>query len=138
MAVLYTSQSFSMSGSAYIPAGNGGKNDVYLTSGVMLNVTGELTHSGVVATITPSSYPSSGAASSASVAVVEDSGVELSSVVGKFVVTPNDGKNYRLNSEGKIEEKPTVTLAAANAEISTLTESREFSISLRNIDTGDT
>jgi len=110
-----------ISGNAYINE----DNDVYLGSGKVITVTGNLTptdngtSSGTAktytATITPNTYP---ATSSDAVTVLDVEGeVSLSSQSSKFQVKENGSGNYIIKTDGKIY-KLIDSIDALNAEIS--------------------
>ena len=87
---------FKISGNAVVVS----DNDVYLNYVAKITVTGELTGSTPVATITPSSY-------TAEKQVIQVEGVTFDSVIGKFSVTPklneNDqSENWIINESGQI------------------------------------
>ena len=88
---------FKMSGSAYIPAGEDGKNDVYLqylSSGINITVTGELTATAPVATITPSSYSDGGN-------LLYVNGIAMTQdIADKFAVTPYKGVDCAISTNG--------------------------------------
>ena len=102
---VYVYGTFKMSGSAKIvpsaaPNENTlGKNDVYLTTGKVITVTGALTQTSV-ARISPVTPYTAGRQ------VVEaDSGVTLADKVSKFKVTNDpDGKKWKVNDAGKLEK----------------------------------
>ena len=103
---VYVYGTFKMSGSAKITPSTDedehkkGKNDVYLTTGKVITVTGVLTQTSV-ARITPAENPYI-----ADRQVVEaDSGVTLADKVSKFKVTNDpDGKKWKVNDAGKLEK----------------------------------
>lgn len=85
---------FSMSGSAYIPAGKDGKNDVYVSSAsYYVKVNGALTAESPVATITPSAYDSRNVLSTDGLPFDEET-------VGKFALTPEYGNDWRIVADG--------------------------------------
>ena len=102
---VYVYGTFKMSGSAKIvpsaaPNENTlGKNDVYLTTGKVITVTGALTQTSV-ARISPVTPYTAGRQ------VVEaDSGVTLADKVSKFKVTNDpDGKKWKINAVGLLEK----------------------------------
>lgn len=95
-----TGSTFTMGGSASIPAGDDGKNDVYLyvngTNIATITVAGALTAATPVATIKPAAYTENRPLLSAG------DGVTLSgSICNKFAVTPqNDGTEWRCALDG--------------------------------------
>ena len=103
---------FKMSGSAVVTPATGseanvkGKNDVYLTSGQAITVSGILSHAHA-ARITPQSY-------TATTVLQAGSGVTLKYEVGKFTVTqPNSSTLWYIDSSGTL--KPLDTASVANA-----------------------
>ncbi|MBP5587155.1 MAG: hypothetical protein J6X37_00305 [Treponema sp.] len=96
----YSGDRLTFIGSAYVPSG-GSKcdNDVYIASGAMFLVSGELLSSDV-ATIIPSSY-------SSSTQVMEVSTDAVAAVTAnKFKVFPNSGTNWHINSSsGCLEQE---------------------------------
>ena len=76
-------------GSSYIPYGTG--NDVYLNGSGLIGVGSTLTKSGIVATITPSSYD----VGRALLYIPED--VNPDDVIPKFNVRPKDGVDYTIS-----------------------------------------
>ncbi len=110
---------FRISGSAYIPAGDSsgnkgkGKNDVWVSSrnSCKFYIGGALAPpaaaNGIVATITPDGYTTSdlnNAVIELSTDPAPNPTTTLPAECGKFAVTPNAGKNYVVNSDGKIAE----------------------------------
>lgn len=98
-----------LKGTSYVAS----DNDVYLGAGsyaARIFIDGALNPpsaaGGKVAKITPKSYPSSGNVSSQYVFLAESPNptTTLPAEVGKFAVTPNEGKDYVVNSDGKIAE----------------------------------
>ena len=84
---------FTMSGGAYVDS----NNDVYLAGETTVTV-GELTHVGIVATITPENYEEG-----TQVLTADDANL-LAQSVGKFALTQSatDGTKYVIGSNGKI------------------------------------
>jgi formylglycine-generating enzyme required for sulfatase activity len=94
---------FSMKGNAYVDS----DNDLYLSSSSAskITITGALNPpeaaGGIVAKITPNSYTRTEPLLVAADGVSTD---VFTAACGKFAVTPNAGKNYVVNSDGKIAE----------------------------------
>ena len=85
-----------LSGSAYIPAGDDGENDVYLEypDSYYPVVAGELTADAPVATITPNSYTDGSR-------VLRAEGIPMTQdVLDMFAVTPLDGATVTLRKDG--------------------------------------
>ena len=105
-AVYVNEGTFSISGGTRIaPSSDGeeqisGKNDVYLKSGKVITVTGNLTAQNPIARITPENYP----AGSATVTVLE--GAAVTTNYTKFTVTDQAGtpsKKWKINASGNLE-----------------------------------
>ena len=105
-AVYVNEGTFSISGGTRIaPSSDGeeqisGKNDVYLKSGKVITVTGNLTAQNPIARITPENYP----AGSATVTVLE--GAAVTTDYTKFTVTDQAGtpsKKWKINASGNLE-----------------------------------
>ena len=89
---VYAYGTFKISGSASIPAGEDGTNDVYLASGKTITVAGALTAASPVATITPSDYTAGRQVLSAGTDVTIGD-----TVCDKFALTPApDGMEWKI------------------------------------------
>lgn len=88
--------SLKMKGGAKLDSGN----DVYLVSGKYITITGSLTGTVPVATITPASY------SVGTTVLAAGTGVTLADEVGKFTLAPStDGRLWYINSsDGKLKK----------------------------------
>ena len=117
-AVYVNEGTFSISGGTRITPSSGGeeqisgKNDVYLKSGKVITVTGNLTAQNPIARITPENYP----AGSATVTVLE--GAAVTTEYTKFTVTDQAGtpsKKWQINASGELEavggQSPAVTVS---------------------------
>lgn len=111
---------FTMSGSISIPYGvetdsgiekGKGKNDIELPSGKVITITGSLTGTVPVATITPASY------SVGTTVLAAETGVTLADEVKKFALTSDD---YFIGEDGKLIDG--YTAAEAISFISSMTE----------------
>ncbi len=74
-------------------------NDVYLCD--KLTITGSLSGTSPVATLTPSSYTIT-SNSEPLIEVTTDSETSVGSEYNKFAITPDSGNNYELSNEGKL------------------------------------
>ena len=74
-------------------------NDVYLCN--KLTITGSLSGTSPVATLTPSSYTIT-SNSEPLIEVTTDSETSVGSEYNKFAITPDSGNNYELSNEGKL------------------------------------
>lgn len=74
-------------------------NDVYLCD--KLTITGSLSGTSPVATLTPSSYTIT-SNSEPLIEVTTDSETSIGSEYNKFAITPDSGNNYELSNEGKL------------------------------------
>lgn len=99
--------SLKMKGGAKLDSGN----DVYLASGKYITITGELTGTAPVATITPASY------SVGTTVLAAGTGVTLADEVGKFALTSDD---YFIGEDGKLIDG--YTAAKAISLIPSMTE----------------
>ncbi|WP_027728412.1 hypothetical protein [Treponema sp. C6A8] len=92
---IYTSRRLDLKGKAYIPAGTGSKNDVYLVSDTYILIEDTLSASSPVATITPSTYTNG-------TQVLYSSNALLSSNYSKFAVKKPSGsdKNWVIIADG--------------------------------------
>lgn len=86
---------FKMKDSAVVAS----NNDVYLCD--KLTITGTLSGTAPVATLTPSSYTIT-ADSEPLIEVSADSETSIGSEYNKFAVSPDNGDNYELNNQGKL------------------------------------
>lgn len=130
---VYNNGTFKISGSAKIvpsavPDENTlGKNDIYLPADKVITVTGSLTE-------TPVARISPVAPYNASRSVVEaSSGVTLADQVSKFKVTDDtDGKKWRINAAGQLEEdnqgKTVTTWAELKTEVQKISGGAELII----------
>ena len=89
-----------MTGGTYVA----NSNNVYLASGTMITVTGELTGTTTCATITPSSY-----SEGIQVLKAGDASTNLVDYVNKFKLSDS---NWSIDVDGRIYNKTTVTLGA--------------------------
>ncbi|MBR5965591.1 MAG: leucine-rich repeat protein [Treponema sp.] len=88
---IYNNGTIKIGGEAYIPAGDDGKNDVYMASSTTIQVASPLTATTTpVATITPSSYTPSKSV----VTLADSSTATLADELSKFAVTPNDAGDW--------------------------------------------
>ena len=87
---IYNNGTIKIGGEAYIPAGDDGKNDVYMASSTTIQVASPLTATAPVATITPSSYTPSKSV----VTLADSSTATLADELSKFAVTPNDAGDW--------------------------------------------
>ena len=100
---------FTMKGTSCITPSTGtdedkkGKNDVFLTGGKMITIDGELTHTGIVARITVGTTDYSSGTKVLDGAITE--GTAPNQNYTKFKVTPKDGGGWKVNNQGKLEEK---------------------------------
>ncbi len=86
---------FSMKGNAVVYS----SNDVYLANGTTITVTGNLTSTDTVATITPNVY------STTRQVLVAGSGVNLTDkIVNRFLVTQENGNEWYVTVNGKLQE----------------------------------
>lgn len=117
---VYNNGTFEISGSAKIELSEGpdenklGKNDIYLPADKVITVTGSLTEDSVarISPVTPYT---------ADRQVVEAaSGVTLADKVSKFKVT--DGKKWKINTDGKLEEDNQGKTVTSWAELKTEVE----------------
>ena len=94
---VYKSESFSIGGSAYIPLGENGKNDVFFYNYYYpLVVTSTLTANEPIATIYYSSY------SVGTVVIEAAEGVDIASEAPKFALK---NSTYTINTEGKVAQR---------------------------------
>lgn len=105
---------FTISGSAYIPAGDGGgnkgqgKNDVSVDTAnrKWFYIGGALTPpaaaNGITATITPNDYTATNLANPVVKAAEGVSDAVFAAACSKFKVTPNGSNNYKINSSGLV------------------------------------
>ncbi|MBO4706335.1 MAG: leucine-rich repeat protein [Spirochaetaceae bacterium] len=127
-------------GTAYVQT----SNDVYLTSGKKITVTGALTPpsaaNGIVATISPDNYE---ATYLANPVIVADEGVStdvFTAASSKFAVTPNGDNSYRVKSDGSIEMNLITNMnitSSTSLDSLTLTENKSYSFLLDNSVTAD-
>ena len=130
---------FRISGSAYIPAGDSsgnkgeGKNDVWVSSrnSCKFYIGGALTPpaaaNGIVATITPDNYEYlSNPVVVLSTDPAPDPTTTLPAECGKFAVTSNNGTQYRVNSEGKIEEEVIEIIDTTSQNVSITDPSKSY------------
>lgn len=99
--------SLKMKGGAEVDSGN----DIYLASGKYITITGELTGTVPVATITPKSYEVG------TTVLAAETGVTLADEVGKFALTSDD---YFIGEDGKLIDG--YTAAKAISLIPSMTE----------------
>lgn len=101
-----TNGKFTMKGSACITPSTGadehekGNNDVFLAGSSKITIDGELTHTGIVARITPTSYGNN-------VKVLDGAiteGTPPNQNYTKFTVTPKDGGGWKVNNTGHLYE----------------------------------
>lgn len=106
MYVGSNAKKFTMKGSSCITPSTGadkdkkGKNDVFLSGGSKIIIDGELTHTGIVARITPRSYNKS--------TQVLDGAITEGTVPNqnytKFKVTPKSGGGWKVDHTGHLYE----------------------------------
>ncbi|MBO4546410.1 MAG: hypothetical protein J5700_02415, partial [Treponema sp.] len=88
---IYNNGTIKIGGEAYIPAGDDGKNDVYMASSTTIQVASPLTATPTpVATITPAAYTPG----TAVVQLADSSTATLADELSKFAVTPNDAGTW--------------------------------------------
>ena len=97
---IYNSGTFTMGGSASVPAGDDGKNDVYLAGGKTIGIASELTAATPIATITPNAYTEGTAVLSAA----DGSTTTLADNYQKFAVTAeSDGTEWLISADGTLK-----------------------------------
>ena len=105
---IYCAGEFNIGGSAYIPVGESGLNDVFICSGKLININSELEQTGTVATITMESYTET--------QVLTGDLVETE--YEKFAVTRNkNGKQWFILSDGLLYEYEEINTITTSANI---------------------